>query len=497
MSRNRRAGVLLHPTSLPGVCGIGTLGRHLRAFLEFLSHSGFSLWQVLPLTPPAAGNSPYSAYSAFAGNHLLIDLEQLVADGDLPADRLHGVDFPKDRVDFERLIPWKEALLREAAESFFANAAQERQAEFRQFCDRTYWLHDYALFRALKRHYRERPWTRWPVDIARRKPEALECAFQRLGPEINSEKYRQWQFFRQWEQVRGWASELNIKIVGDLPIFVAHDSADVWCNREQFLLDGRGKPLVVAGVPPDYFSDTGQLWGNPLYDWQVMEERGFDWWIARIRQMIALFDLVRIDHFRGFAAAWQVQAKECTAKNGCWAPGPGSRFFEAVQNAIGGLPFIAEDLGVITPDVEALREQFKLPGMKILQFAFDSDAQNPYLPHNHDQDAVVYTGTHDNDTTSGWLASVSSDVRQRIGTYLGKEGAATTEDLIRMALMSVADTAIIPLQDLFALSTEARMNRPGVALGNWEWRFGSELPASGGLSAITAQLGLYGRLNNS
>jgi len=277
----------------------------------------------------------------------------------------------------------------------------------------------------------------------------LECATKRLEAEISSEKYRQWQFFRQWEQVRSWAGELDIKIIGDLPIFVAHDSADVWCNREQFLLDGRGRPLVVAGVPPDYFSVTGQLWGNPLYNWQVMEERGFDWWIARIRQMVALFDLVRIDHFRGFAAAWQVQAKERTAENGCWSPGPGSRFFEAVRNAIGDLPFIAEDLGVITPDVVELRKQFRLPGMKILQFAFDSDAQNPYLPHNHEQDTVVYTGTHDNDTTSGWLAGISGEVRQRISAYLGKEGAATTEDLIRMALMSVADTAVIPFQDLF------------------------------------------------
>lgn len=497
MSRNRSAGVLLHPTSLPGAGGIGVLGSHLRLFLELLSQGGFSLWQVLPLTPPAAGNSPYSAYSAFAGNHLLIDLEQLVADGDLPASRLQGEEFPEDRVDFERVIPWKEELLREAAERFFQRADPERMAQFWHFCDTTYWLHDYALFRALKRHYKERPWTRWPVDIAGRKPEALECASRRLGAEIGSEKYRQWQFFRQWEQARGWAAELDIRIVGDLPIFVAHDSADVWCNREQFLLDERGKPLVVAGVPPDYFSATGQLWGNPLYNWQVMEERGFDWWIARIRQMIALFDVVRIDHFRGFAAAWQVKAKERTAKNGCWAPGPGARFFEAIGGAIGGLPFIAEDLGVITPDVEALREQFQLPGMKILQFAFDSDAHNPYLPHNYRQDAVVYTGTHDNDTTSGWLASVNSDLRQKIGAYLGKEGTVTTEDLIRMALMSAADTAIIPLQDLFALSTEARMNRPGVALGNWEWRFGPELLADGGLSAITAQLELYGRLNTT
>lgn len=497
MTRQRRAGVLLHPTSLPGNGGIGTLGAGLRSFLEFLSASGFSLWQVLPLTPPAAGNSPYSAYSAFAGNHLLIDLEQVVQEGDLPAERVQGADFPAERVEYERLIPWKEALLREAAERFFTGNDSERLAEFWQFCDSTYWLHDYALFRALKEQHKGRPWTRWPAGLARRDPEALECASRKLGPAIGAEKYRQWQFFRQWRKVRGWAEELGIGVVGDLPIFVAHDSVDVWCNRDQFLLDERGKPLVVAGVPPDYFSATGQLWGNPLYDWSLMEQRGFDWWIARIRQMTTLFDLVRIDHFRGFAAAWQVGARERTARNGTWEPGPGARFFEAVRGAIGVLPFIAEDLGVITPDVEALRERFGLPGMKILQFAFDSDAANPYLPHNHLPATVVYTGTHDNDTSRGWLDSLDSRIEQRIRDYLGKEQPVNVEDLTRAALMSVADTAIIPLQDLFGLPSSARMNRPGTPLGNWEWRFPPDLPLQERAPLLRRSLKRYARLNTA
>lgn len=330
-----------------------------------------------------------------------------------------------------------------------------------------------------------------------RDPQALERVARQFGPEIAGEKYRQWQFFRQWRQVRAWAEELKIGVIGDLPIFVAHDSADVWCNREQFLLDGQGKPLAVAGVPPDYFSETGQLWGNPLYDWQVMEQRGFDWWIARIHQMTDMFDQVRIDHFRGFAAAWHVPADEETAINGSWVPGPGERFFDALRGAIGVLPFIAEDLGVITPDVEALRQHCGLPGMKILQFAFDSDALNPYLPHNHQQLSVVYTGTHDNDTAQGWLDAAGDDSRRRIGEYLGKNGEVTVDDLVRMALMSVADTAIIPLQDLLSLPSEARMNRPGIALGNWEWRYRSSQLSDGGQSAIHAQIRLYGRLNNS
>ncbi|MCE1227864.1 MAG: 4-alpha-glucanotransferase, partial [Geobacteraceae bacterium] len=440
MTTRRRAGVLLHPTSFPGEAGIGSFGTELSTFLDFLAKAGFSLWQVLPLTPPAAGNSPYSAYSAFAGNHLLIDLQQLVAEGDLSPQALTN-NYPDDHVDFEQVTPWKESLLHTAAENFFNQGQTQRLQEFWHFCDTTYWLHDYALFRALKQHYRNKPWHRWPSELAFRKAATLEQASVKLGPEIGAQKYLQWQFYRQWQQVRNAAKERGIAIIGDLPIFVAHDSADVWCNQELFLLDNKGKPTVVAGVPPDYFSATGQLWGNPLYNWEAMAQQGYGWWIARFRQMLDLFDQVRIDHFRGFEAAWHVPATAKTAIRGSWVPGPGARFFDAVNNALGSLPFIAEDLGVITPEVEALRDRYALPGMKILQFAFDSDAANPYLPHNHLPNSVVYTGTHDNDTTKGWFNALPAKTINRMYDYLGLAGTEPVKDLIRTARMSVSSTA--------------------------------------------------------
>lgn len=494
MKARRNAGVLLHPTSLPGSDGIGTLGKELTAFLTFLEAARFSLWQVLPLTPPAAGNSPYSAYSAFAGNHLLIDLQQLTDDGDLPAERTKN-SFPLNSVDFEQVIPWKEILLREAAQHFFNKADIERLQEFWHFCDSTYWLHDYALFVALKKQYKNRPWHRWPKDIAKRDPSAVERFSIRLGPEIGVQKYQQWQFFRQWQRVRTAAAERGISIVGDLPIFVAHDSADVWCNQSLFLLDAAtGKPTVVAGVPPDYFSATGQLWGNPLYNWDRMAQQGYGWWIARFRQMFELFDLVRIDHFRGFEAAWHVPATARTAAGGSWVSGPGTAFFDAVRNSLGDLPFIAEDLGVITPEVEALRDHCNLPGMKILQFAFDSDADNPYLPHNHLPNCVVYTGTHDNDTSKGWFEALSPCVKEKMYNYLGMSGIEPVQDLIRVTLMSVARTAILPLQDLLELPSEARMNRPGVALGNWSWRYQAEQLNSPLAEHFAELLKRYGRV---
>lgn len=468
----RRAGVLLHPTSLPGPGGIGTLGKELEQFLSFLSQARFSLWQVLPLTPPAAGNSPYSAYSAFAGNHLLIDLEQLVAEGDLSPAEIQQ-PFPSEQVAFDELIPWKEDLLHRAARNFFAQDRIARLEEFWHFCDSTYWLHDYALYRALKQQYHQKPWYRWPRELVQRSAAALSAASQQLGPEIGVQKYQQWQFFRQWQRIKALAEKLGIAVIGDLPIFVAHDSADVWCNQQLFLLDDTGMPEVVAGVPPDYFSATGQLWGNPLYNWEAMQQQGYAWWLARLHRMVELFDYVRIDHFRGFEAAWHVPTRAKTAVQGRWVAGPGANFFEAVQTALGNLPFIAEDLGVITPEVEALRERFALPGMKILQFAFDSDAANPYLPHNHRYNCVVYTGTHDNDTTRGWFESLSPTAHKRIYEYLGAPGPDPVQDMIRTTLMSVAHFAVIPMQDLLGLPTEARMNRPGVALGNWSWRFES------------------------
>jgi len=492
MTARRHAGVLLHPTSLPGADGIGSLGTELFKFLDFLSQAKFSLWQVLPLTPPAAGNSPYSAYSAFAGNHLLIDLHQLVDEGDLLPQAIQN-NFPQDHVDFDQVTPWKESLLHKAAENFFNQGKTPRLQEFWQFCDTTYWLHDYALFKALKQHYHHKPWHRWPNELAFRKPAALEQSSAKLGPEIGVQKYLQWQFYRQWQQVRGAAKERGIAIIGDLPIFVAHDSADVWCNQELFLLDGKGRPTAVAGVPPDYFSATGPLWGNPLYNWQIMAQQGYGWWIARFRQMFELFDQVRIDHFRGFEAAWHVPATAKTAAHGSWVPGPGAVFFDAVKASLGPLSFIAEDLGVITPKVEALRDRYNLPGMKILQFAFDSDAANPYLPHNHLPNSVVYTGTHDNDTTKGWFNALPAKTINRMYDYLGFADTEPVQDLIRVALMSVAQTAIIPMQDVLELPTEARMNQPGTALGNWNWRYQTAQLKQGLADHYAGLLKRYGR----
>lgn len=494
MTVRRQAGVLLHPTSLPGAGGIGTLGRELDRFLNFLDMAGFSLWQVLPLTPPAAGYSPYSAYSAFAGNPLLIDLEALIEEGDLPLDTDVG-DFSDDRVAFGEVARHKQYLLNLAAERFFAQGHTPRLEAFWHFCDTTYWLHDYALFQALKQHYHGLPWTRWPKDIALRKQPACEQASVELGPEIGCQKYQQWQFWRQWQRVRKVAAERSIGIIGDLPIFVSHDSVDVWCNRDLFLLDGKGRPVVVAGVPPDYFSSTGQLWGNPLYNWEAMARDGYAWWIARIRQMFEQFDLVRIDHFRGFEASWQVSASARTAVKGRWVSGPGADFFDAVQRALGKLPFIAEDLGVITPQVEALRDQYGLPGMKILQFAFDSDAANPYLPHNHQPNCVVYSGTHDNDTTYGWSANLAPAVRESMAAYLGTDGSNPAEDLIRTTLMSVAATAILPMQDLLQLPSEARMNLPGTAHGNWSWRMSPDWMSNRLIDRFGRLLARYGRHN--
>jgi 4-alpha-glucanotransferase len=492
MPKRRRAGVLLHPTSLPGVDGIGTLGQELLTFLDFLAKSKCSLWQILPLTPPAAGNSPYTSSSAFAGNHFLIDIQQLHAEGDLSHTGAPGA-FPSDHVAFEQVNPWKEALLHEAAQNFFNQGHTARIEEFWHFCNNTFWLHDYALFQALKHHYRSAPWHRWPREIAMRSPYALAKAADQLGPEIGVQKYQQWQFFRQWQRIRTAAADRSIAIIGDLPIFVAHDSADVWCNQNLFLLDSNGKPTVVAGVPPDYFSATGQLWGNPLYNWQAMAQQGYGWWLARLHSMLDLVDIIRLDHFRGFEAAWHVPATARTAVRGAWVQGPGNHFFETLQASMGRLPFIAEDLGVITPEVEMLRDRFELPGMKILQFAFDSDASNPYLPHNHVPNSIVYTGTHDNDTTRGWFDALGTKNRQRIYDYLGLSGAEPVQDLIQSALMSVARFAIIPMQDVLELPTEARMNRPGTALGNWSWRYSKELLKEGIAERLAKMMQRYGR----
>ncbi len=494
MLEKRGCGVLLHPTSLPGPGGIGTLGKDARRFIDLLADMGMSYWQVLPLTPPACGNSPYSAFSAFAGNPLLIDLDQFTLEGDLPVISYEDC-ICETSVDFEAVAGIKMKLLHTAGSKFLSNDNAPCKQEFWDFCNTTPWLHNYALFMALKHRYKGQSWEKWPPGLALLTPEKYEKASVELGPEIGIQKYIQWQFFRQWRELRAYATGKGIAFIGDIPIFVGYDSADVWSHRELFLLDSKGKPSVVAGVPPDYFSVTGQLWGNPLYDWEMMERKKYTWWIDRFRSMFELFDIIRVDHFRGFEAAWHVPAGEETAINGTWVKAPGTILFDAICSALGKLPVIAEDLGIITPDVVALRERYDFPGMKILQFAFDSGPSNSYLPHNHQKNSVVYSGTHDNDTTAGWYHSLSDAQRSRVSHYLGSRGDDTVGSLLRTVLMSVADTAIIPLQDLLRSGSETRMNVPGTAFGNWGWRFTWDMISCDLAGHVRDQVECYGRSN--
>jgi 4-alpha-glucanotransferase len=493
MLNKRGCGILLHPTSLPGPGGIGSLGVNARRFIDLLYDMGMSYWQVLPLTPPACGNSPYSAFTAFGGNPLLIDLEQLVNEGDLPRTSGSGT-FSDERVDYHAVVATKMELLYQAGADFLSHSESPRTSEFGHFCTTTSWLHDFTLFMALKRRYNGHSWNLWPKEASHPTPEMRLQLSKELDHEIMIQKYLQWQFSRQWQELRRYANERGIAVIGDIPIFVAHDSADVWSHHELFLLDSKGNPTVVAGVPPDYFTVTGQLWGNPHYDWDVMEQRGYSWWIERLSSMFELFDIVRIDHFRGFEAAWQVSAKEKTAEKGLWVKGPGERLFDALQTAMGTLPIIAEDLGeVITPEVLALRDRYNFPGMKILQYAFDSVPANPDLPHNHVKHCVVYTGTHDNDTTKGWCTSLSEAGRGVMNAYLGTSGDDCVGDLTRAALASVSNTAIIPFQDILKLGSEARMNIPGIAFGNWEWRFSCDMLPQNLAATVQSQLELYDR----
>lgn len=492
MLHKRGCGVLLHPTSLPGHGGIGSIGKDAKRFIDLLESLGMSYWQVLPLTPPACGNSPYSAFSAFAGNPLLIDLHQIYGDDGFSDKYFDGIQ-SDTHVDYGTVADIKMKLLQSAGTKFLNDAAAPCKDEFWHFCDTTPWLHNYALFMALKKKYKGRSWEKWPVAQALITSEAYEKYSVELGHEIGIQKYIQWQFFRQWCLVRAYAAEKGIAIIGDIPIYVAYDSVDVWSNRDLFLLDSKGKPTVVAGVPPDYFSETGQLWGNPLYNWEVMASQNYEWWIERFKSSFKLFDIMRIDHFRGFEASWHVPAGEKTAINGKWIKSPGIELFDAIFASLGKLPIIAEDLGVITPEVDALRERYNFPGMKIVQFAFDSDSSNPYLPHNHQHNSVVYSGTHDNDTTVGWYNALSAAQRSKVNQYVGCCDRGSIESVIRAAFMSVADTAIFPLQDLIGLSSGARMNIPGTAFGNWGWRFTWDMISDDLVDHIREQVKCYGR----
>ncbi len=469
----RSAGILLHPTSLPGGYGIGELSDPAYEFVDFLVESGQSLWQILPLGPTGYGDSPYACFSAFAGNPLLIALDELAAEGDVaPEDLAQAPDFPEDHVDYGPVIDFKMAILHRAARNFRQHAGQTRMDAFDRFCEENAaWLEDYVLFMALKEAHGGAVWNTWEWDLVSRDPGALAEWRERLDENVFAHCYFQYQFFRQWEKLKAYANEKDLLIVGDIPIFVAYDSAEVWARPELFYLDDDYLPTVVAGVPPDYFSETGQLWGNPLYRWDRMAEQDYTWWISRFEQTLRTVDMIRLDHFRGFAAYWEIPAGESTAVNGQWREGPGAPFFKAVRDALGELPIIAEDLGHITPDVEELRDQFNFPGMNILQFAFTTDANNPYLPHNCRRNSVLYTGTHDNDTTVGWFEKREQEEREATLTYLGPVDEPINWALMRLAARSVTDLAIAPLQDVLGLGSEARMNVPSKPSGNWQWRF--------------------------
>ncbi len=465
--------MLLHPTSLPGRLGMGDLGPEMDLFLDWAASAGFTLWQVLPLGPTGPGNSPYGCASAFAGNPLLVSPDALARDGFLPGDAMRETPvFREELVEWDRVIPWKEQVLRRSFEHFQVHAGPlqiEDLKDFSEAPEQVPWLSDWSLFAALRERAGGAPWWSWDADLATREPSALARARRELSAEVDFQVYSQFLFFRQWERVRREAGKRGVAVMGDAPIYVSQDSADVWANRELFDLDPAGRPVAVSGVPPDYFSATGQLWGNPLYRWDRMEEDGFAWWIERLRANLRLCDVLRIDHFRAFAAYWSVPAEETTALNGRWVEAPGEKLFAAAREALGGLPIIAEDLGVITPDVEALLDAVGVPGMKVLQFAFyepDSD----YLPHRHTPNAVVYTGTHDNDTSRGWFEHLRAEERQRVIDYLGGDGSRIEWDLIRAAFSSVCDRAIVPLQDVLGLGSEARMNDPASPGGNWAWR---------------------------
>ncbi len=483
MNFPRASGVLLHPTSLPSNYGIGDLGGRAYEFVDFLYKAKQTYWQILPLGPTGYGDSPYQSFSAFAGNANLIAPELLVEDGFLTTKEINEKpDFPVGKVDFGKLYDWKNQILASAYENFRRTTDTGLRGSFETFCQtESYWLDDYALFRAVKKSQDQKLWLEWDEPLKLRENNALHFAKENLREDIQAQKFQQWLFFRQWSDLKNYANSKNIRIVGDVPIFISLDSADVWCNPQEFKLDAENHPLVVAGVPPDYFSATGQLWGNPIYNWDAMREDGFKWWISRVKATLQTVDIVRVDHFRGFAAAWEVPGRDKTAVNGSWVNVPGGELFDALKNALGELPFWAEDLGVITPDVEELRDGFGFPGMRILQFAFGGDPKNHDLPHNYIPNSVAYTGTHDNDTTVGWFNSGAgkgstrdvSQVRREHDfclKYLNSTGKEIHWDLIRAIWSSVANSAVVPMQDLLGLGNDARMNLPASKSGNWYWQ---------------------------
>ena len=507
MNFPRASGILLHPTSLPGAHGIGDFGSEAYRFVEFLHSAGQKFWQVLPLNPTGYADSPFQCFSASAGNPLLISLDRLTEEGLLSRNDLLGSPvFPVETVDYGAVIEFKMPLLQKAATNFFASASADDRLRFERFCQaNASWLDDFALFMAVKGVHNLVEWTKWPSDIAGRESEAMKRWSERLASSIESQKFFQYEFSRQWQDLRDYGRQRGIRIIGDLPIYVAHDSADVWSNRRFFLLDEGGSPLKIAGVPPDYFSATGQCWGNPIYNWPLLQETAYEWWVDRLRSALRFYDVVRIDHFRGFEAYWEVPGRETTAINGRWVKGPGRELFSVLRKELGDLPIIAENLGVITPEVEDIRHEFDFPGMAILQFAFGNDPQAPtFKPHNYVHDLVAYTGTHDNDTVVGWWTSSGigdstrsvEDVAKEHAharAYFGFKDEPIHWVMIRGIMSSVANTAIVPLQDVLGLGTEARMNLPGTSSGNWKWRMKPGAETSEIATRLREMVTLYDR----
>jgi len=497
MNFKRSSGILLHPTSLAGDYGIGDIGPAARDWLDLLAKSGCSLWQVLPLGPTGYGDSPYQCFSAFAGNPYLISPQDLLEKDLLHPDDLKDLPtFPINKVDYSKVIYWKLNVLDRSYLRFEKQALPSNQKAYQEFQRiQKFWLEDFTLFMALKEAHGGAPWTKWEPELRDREDSALHKARKDFDYAIQRQTYRQFIFFEQWNRLKNYAHARDMQIIGDAPIFVAHDSSDVWVHREMFFLDDKGKPTVVAGVPPDYFSPTGQLWGNPLYNWKVHQTQGYEWWFKRMQAVFSLVDILRLDHFRGFAGYWEVPSNEKTAEKGRWVAGPGKHFFRALEKELGELPIIAEDLGVITPDVVEMRQTFNLPGMKILQFGFEGRADDPFLPHNYPENCVVYTGTHDNDTVKGWYERVVPEAKDFYRRYLARNGSNVSWDFIRAVWSSVAMFAIAPMQDFLGLGNEARMNYPGNSAGNWNWRLHPEAFTTELVSRIREINGLYSRMN--
>ncbi len=483
----RSAGILLHITSLPGKYKNGDLGKEAYHFIEFLRDAGIGVWQTLPLGMPHGDGSPYQCLSAHAGNPELISLQWLEEKGWLqPLEHC-------DHCDAEESFT-KSCLITKAFYGFEALAIEEDKKDFSQFCDdKAFWLEDFALFISLRIEFSKRCWNEWPEDLKQRKPAALQAVQKRLQRSIETIKFEQYIFFRQWLELKAFAKQQGILLFGDIPIFVSYDSVDVWANRDVFKLQENGEMSVVAGVPPDYFSETGQRWGNPHYDWEFLQKTGFKWWLQRMETQLEQFDIVRIDHFRGLEAAWEIPAHEETAIKGEWVTAPGGELLAAIQNEFDEMPLVAEDLGIITQAVDDLRNKFHLPGMKILQFAFGDNAKNPYLPHNYQRCSVVYTGTHDNDTTLGWYNSLNDEEKQSLYEKLGSPSLSMPYALIQAAFSSVANLAIIPMQDVLELGTEAKMNTPGTIEGNWQWRFSWDSLTEDKAKKLTHLVRLFGR----